>query len=296
MTKPLLFTLNGHARVVEALCREAGMEEGSFELRHFPDGESYVRVLADVADRDTVILCGLDRPDGRFLPLWFLASALREAGARSVGLVAPYLAYMRQDKRFHEGEGVTSRYFAGLLSVQFDWLATVDPHLHRYHSLGEIYSIPSRVVHAAPLLSSHLADRNDIFLVGPDEESEQWVSGLGEEAGVPWVTARKQRHGDRDVVISLPDLSAVHGRHAVLVDDVISSGATMERTLEALAGEAVRVSACLCVHGLFVDGADRRLLAAGAGELVSANTISHDSNDIDVGPLLAAAVVDLVGA
>lgn len=294
MTERLLFTLNGHPGVAAALREAAGMGEGEYRMRHFPDGETWVRVLSEVQDRDVVILCGLEHPDGRFLPLWFLASALREAGARSLGLVAPYLAYMRQDKRFHEGEGVTSRYFAGLLSVQFDWLATVDPHLHRYHSLSEIYSIPSRVVHAAPLLSQHLAGRDDIFLVGPDEESEQWVRDLGEEAGVPWVTARKTRHGDRDVDIALPDLSAMRGRRAVLVDDVISSGTTMERTLAALADHGVETEACLCIHGLFAGQADRRLLAAGAGTLVTANTISHESNGIDVGPMLADAVRELM--
>ena len=235
MNEPVLFTLNGAADLARGLARELNARPGAFERRSFPDGETYIRVDSSVADCDTLILCGLENPDGRFLPLWFLARALRDAGARSVGLVAPYLAYMRQDKRFQPGEALTSAYFADLVSAQFDWLATVDPHLHRYQSLDEVYGIPARVVHAAPLLVDHLARRQGIVLVGPDAESEQWVGRLGERAGVPWITARKVRRGDRDVSIELPALDAFSGRQAVLVDDVISSGTTLERAMAALA-------------------------------------------------------------
>jgi ribose-phosphate pyrophosphokinase len=84
------------------------------------------------------------------LPLLFAADTARDLGARRIGLVAPYLAYMRQDIRFHAGEAVTSRTFAAILSRHLDWLVTVDPHLHRYHELSEIYRIPTQVVHAAP--------------------------------------------------------------------------------------------------------------------------------------------------
>jgi ribose-phosphate pyrophosphokinase len=291
----VLFTLNGAEDLARGLARELDARAGAFERRSFPDGETYIRVDATVDGCDTLILCGLEDPDTRFLSLWFLARALRDAGARSVGLVAPYLAYMRQDKRFQPGEALTSAYFADLLSARFDWLATVDPHLHRYHSLDEVYGIPARAVHAAPLLVDHLARREGIVLVGPDAESEQWVGGLGERAGVPWMTARKVRRGDRDVTIELPDLNAFAGRQAVLVDDVISSGTTLERAIAALANAGLGTAACLCIHGLFAGDAEQRLRAAGAGELISTNTIAHDSNRIDVTPLLAGAVRELLG-
>src|SRR6185503_12811188 len=122
-----------------------------------------------------IILCTLADPDAKFLPLIFAAATARELGAARVGLVAPYLAYMRQDRRFNPGEAVTSRYVAKLISGAFDWLVTVDPHLHRYGALGEIYTIPTRAIHAAPLMSDWIR-RNvpDPLIVGPDSESEQW--------------------------------------------------------------------------------------------------------------------------
>jgi ribose-phosphate pyrophosphokinase len=76
--------------------------------------------------RFVVVVCTLDRPNAKLLPLLFAASTARELGAARVGLVAPYLAYMRQDRRFNPGEAVTSLQVASLLSHAFDWMVTVD--------------------------------------------------------------------------------------------------------------------------------------------------------------------------
>ena len=169
------------------------------------------------------------------LPLLFAAATARELGASRVGLVAPYLAYMRQDRRFKPGEAVTSRQVARLLSDAFDWLVTVDPHLHRYSSLADIYSIPTHVVHAAPLIAEWIkANVTNPLIIGPDSESEQWVAAVASDVGAPYSVLEKVRHGDRDVEIRLKDLEQWKGRTPVLVDDIISTGRTMI--------EAVRLS------------------------------------------------------
>ena len=93
-----------------------------------------------------VIVCSLQHADETILPLVFAAGTMRELGATRVGLVAPYLAYMRQDRRFHEGEAVSAVHFATLVSRSVDWMVTVEPHLHRVATLGEIYSIPTDAV------------------------------------------------------------------------------------------------------------------------------------------------------
>lgn len=98
-------------------------------VHRFPDGEARVRVNRSVAGKAVVLTATLDRSDHKILPLLFTAASARDLGASSVGLVAPYLAYMRQDRRFEAGEGVSARHFARLLSGALDWLVTVDPHL-----------------------------------------------------------------------------------------------------------------------------------------------------------------------
>src|SRR3546814_16966881 len=99
-------------------------------------------VCSSDLDKAVALVSTLARPDDGFLRLVFVADAARALGARDVTLIAPYLAYMRQDRRFRPGEAVTSRTFAGLISSSFDRLVTVDPHLQRYQALDQLYAIP----------------------------------------------------------------------------------------------------------------------------------------------------------
>jgi ribose-phosphate pyrophosphokinase len=233
------------------------------------------------------LIATLADPNGKFLPLLFAARTARELGARRVGLVAPYLGYMRQDARFHPGEAITSRHFASLISADFDWLVTIDPHLHRYRALEEIYTIPARPLHAAPLLAAWIvAHVAKPFLIGPDVESEQWVSDIAMTCGAAYCVLRKERLGDRAVRIAAENLHIPEGTQAIVIDDVISSGRTMEEAVRLLAirGQKPLV---LAVHGLFAEDADARIMAAGAAGLVTTNTIPHSSNQIDIAPLLA---------
>lgn len=293
MPQPLLFDPASHPLALP-LAQAIGATAAQLEQRRFPDGESYLRVLDEVAGRDCVILADLARPDAQFLPLAFLAATLRELGARRTGLVAPYLCYMRQDARFRPGEALTSAIFARQLSGLVDWLVTVDPHLHRYHSLDAIYSIPTRVVQGAPVLAQWLAPQRDLLLVGPDAESEQWVAAIAARSGHPFVVGSKQRRGDREVEVTLPDLQRWRGRTAVIVDDVVSSGHTVLDCLVALRRQGLQQVGCACVHGLFASGVEVMLQEAGLAWLVSTNTIPHASNRLDVSSLLQAPLRELL--
>ena len=187
MTAALIVAMQGNQAMTKTLGRAIGADIAEIELHAFPDGETYLRFASDLSGLALVIVCTLDRPNEKILPLLFAAATARELGAEKVGLVAPYLAYLRQDRQFKPGEAVTSRQFAQLLSNRFDWLVTVDPHLHRYGSLAEVYRMPTRVVHAAPLVSRWIrAHVDEPFVIGPDRESEQWVSAVAKGADAPY--------------------------------------------------------------------------------------------------------------
>ncbi|KAB2943558.1 MAG: ribose-phosphate pyrophosphokinase [Hyphomicrobium sp.] len=293
--KPLLFAMPGNEDFTGRLIAALGAEPGSLEMRRFPDGETYVRLASDVDGRSTAFVCTLDRPNDKTLPLLFTAHAARDLGASRVGLVAPYLGYMRQDKRFRPGEAITSSAFGSLLSSSFDWIVTVDPHLHRRTSMSEIYAIPVAVCHAAPKLSAWIREHApNALVIGPDVESEQWVSTVAADAGVPCVTLEKTRRGDRDVEIKLPDLEAWRSRTPVLVDDIISSGRTMEVAIRHLSELGFSPPICLGIHGLFADDAFERLEAAGASSIVCTNTVSHKATALDVSDIVAKAMSSLV--
>ena len=290
----ILFSLEQHP-LTESLCLKVGAIQGGCEYRRFPDGESYLRVLTPVDGQHCIILCNMLNPDEKYLPFIFLADTLRELGALTVGLVSPYLGYMRQDIRFKEGEVVTSRIFAKAVSQHASWLVTVDPHLHRYHSLDEIYTIPSRVIQGAPLLAEWLKGQEQLLLVGPDAESDQWVSSIATVSGHPYVVGSKEREGDRQVKITLPDLSSYTGRRAVIVDDVISSGQTILECIAELHAQNFKQIGCVAVHGIFADASDKALMETGLDFLVTTNTIVHESNGVDMGEAIAGAVKDCLG-
>jgi ribose-phosphate pyrophosphokinase len=285
----IVFTLEDHD-LFNSLCSKLPAIAGRINTRSFPDGESYLRIETPVEDSHCIILADLSHPNNKFLPFTFLAATLRELGASSVGLLAPYLSYMRQDRRFVEGEAVTSRIFARQLSQQVDWLVTVDPHLHRYHSLDEIYDIPCRVVQGASVLADWLIGQDKVFLVGPDAESEQWVSEIASHSGHPFVIGEKQRYGDRDVDVSLPDLACFRGYTAMIIDDVISSGQTIFKCIEALKKQDISSIKCAAVHGIFANDIDQHLIESGLSQLITTNTIPHCSNKVDITDLLLEPV------
>lgn len=287
----LFLPMPGNEDMAARLAANTGGEVGRIEVRHFPDGESYVRVATPAEDRNIAIVESLFNPDTKTLPMIFAACAARDLGARRTGLVAPYLGYMRQDARFKPGEAITSTSYANLLSHSFDWLATVDPHLHRIKSLSEVYSIPSVVCPAAPDIADWVrASVNDALVIGPDSESSQWASQIAERAGCPFVTLGKTRHGDRDVEIVCPDLSAWANRTPVITDDIISTGHTIETVLKKLAAKGFPPATVIGVHGLFAGDAADRLRVAGARAVVTTNTVPGPTSAIDISGALARTI------
>jgi ribose-phosphate pyrophosphokinase len=292
MMPPIVIAMPGNEQLAADLAETLRFDLGHIEVREFPDGETYLRFATAPGRRRVVLVCTLDRPNGKLLHLLFAASTARELGAARVGLVAPYLAYMRQDRRFKPGEAVTSRQVASLLSSAFDWMVTVDPHLHRYGSLSELYTIPTRVLHAAPLISSWIRDNVSApLIIGPDSESEQWVAAVAKDAGGPCSVLEKVRRGDRDVEIKLKDLSLWRGRTPVLVDDIISSGRTMIEAVRLLT-PGWPFPICIAVHGLFADDSDQLLERAGA-RVVTTNSVPHRTNAIELRAILARGVEEV---
>jgi ribose-phosphate pyrophosphokinase len=291
-----LLPLPGNEDLAAALARRLGWPLLALETREFPDGETYLRVESPCEGLRVALVCTLDRPDRKLLPLLFAADLLRDLGAVRVGLAAPYLAYLRQDRRFRDGEALTSKSFATLLSSRFDWLVTLDPHLHRYRSLDEIYTIPSCSVSAAPALADWIsAQVPQPLLVGPDAESEQWVSEVARRCGAPWIVARKTRRGDREVEIALPSVSAHRERTPVVLDDIVSSGRTLAECVRALRAACLAAPVCVAVHGVFAGDAEQALAQAGAARVVTTRSVAHASNAIEIDALLAPAIGELSG-
>lgn len=293
----IILALPGAEALAETLAQQLHCAASTVETHRFPDGEVVVRLRTAVTGQRVLLVAHLDRPDEKSLALIFAADVARELGATQIGLVAPYLPYMRQDDRFHPGEALTSRSYARLLSSTVDFLVTVDPHLHRWPSLDAIYTIRSHVVAAAPAIAEWL--RREVpqpILVGPDSESAQWVADVAARVGAPCLVMTKVRRGDRDVQVRLPAGAAPGGRTPVLLDDIISSGHTMAAASEVLRGAGWGRPLAIAVHAL-LDAAGHDLLhCAGIARVVSCDSVPHPTNAIPLAGLLAEGIRGMIAS
>lgn len=292
--KQILFNLFVDEKIANNLKNMTNCEIGELMIRQFPDEETHIKIESDVKNCDVILLASLDRPDKKLLPLLFIAETVKDLGAKHVRLIAPYLAYMRQDKQFYPGEGITSQYFAALISHYFDGLITVDPHLHRRRSLKEIYTIPTEVLHAADKLSIWIKENvSDPIVIGPDKESEQWVLEVANKAEAPFAVLEKIRRGDNEVEISIPAMGQYKNHTPVLVDDIISTARTMIETVKQLKNAKMKPPVCIGIHAIFSGGAYQDLLNAGVEKVITCNTIQHASNQIDLSEDIAQLVIKL---
>jgi ribose-phosphate pyrophosphokinase len=270
------------------LATAAGLSLAPIERHRFPDGELKLR-LPTPLPAHVVLLRSLHRPNEKLVELLLVARAARELGALHLTLVAPYLAYMRQDMAFSPGEAVSQRIVGCWLAELFDAVVTIDPHLHRVGALHEaVPAAASIALSAAPLIGTALRG-SDRLMLGPDTEAEPWVRAAAAAAGCAAAVCQKTRRGDRDVEVTLPEV-AYEGRHVVIVDDVASTGRTLAAVArQALAAGARRVDVAV-THALLVDDADAVLRAAGVSEFLSTDTVPHPSNRIGTAALVAEAL------
>ena len=295
-----LLHFTDEAAPARRLAEACGLAAREVERHCFPDAE--LRLTLPFAEAqafpETLVLYrSLDRPNDKLVELLLLARHARRQGVTRLVLVAPYLAYMRQDIAFHPGEIVSQTIVGGFLAELVDAVITVDPHLHRIERLDQAIPIEHAIaLSGAPRLAELIAEkRPGALLLGPDEEALQWVAQAAALTGLDHATCRKVRRGDRDVEIHLPD-TPVAGRAVVLMDDVASSGHTVARAAEALkAAGAASVDVAL-THALFAGDALAVIREAGVGEVWSTDCITHDSNAIAMAPVLAEALAGVLGS
>ncbi|MGV0958864.1 MAG: ribose-phosphate diphosphokinase [Limnohabitans sp.] len=272
------------------LAQAAGLNPQPIARHRFPDGELKLQLPPELPER-VVVLRSLHQPNEKLVELLLSAQTARQLGARHLSLVAPYLAYMRQDIAFTPGEAVSQRIVGDWLAALFDAVITVDPHLHRVATLAQ--AVPAReaiALSAAPLLGAWIAaQRPGALLLGPDSESAQWVTQAASAQGLRHAVCEKTRHGDQAVDIALPTVD-LRGQAVVIMDDVASSGHTLARAAQlALAAGAVSVDVAV-THALLAGDAWQLIRQAGVNQFWSTDTIAHASNVVPLAALLAQAL------
>lgn len=289
MHNATLLYFRGEEHAAMSLANLIGADAQLVKRHDFPDGEFKLQLPTSLS-QTTIIFHTLDHPNEKLIELLFAARTARLMGASFLTLIAPYMAYMRQDLAFVSGEVVSQRIVGDLLASLFDAVITVDPHLHRVSRLDEAVPVKRAIVlSAAPLLGELAASRRDNpLLLGPDSESVQWVAQAAEANRLDYAVAQKVRHGDRAVEITLPVID-VKGRPVVLLDDIASSGTTLARAAELLLIVGAKTVDVAVTHALFSDGALDLIRHSGIDQIWSTDCVMHPSNAISVAPLIAQA-------
>lgn len=278
------------------LATRLGLNLHEIDVHRFPDGE--LRVNVGPAAATTILYMPLDQPNEKLLTLLFAAEALRRDGAKRLVLVAPYLCYMRQDKAFHEGEAISQKVIGPLLARTVDRIVTVEAHLHRTHDIRQVFlGIEAEDLSATPAIVDALRDVDPkTIIVGPDEESNAWVSDLATRLKLEYAVGRKMRAGDRSVEITFADPSQFKDRPVVLIDDIVSSGGTLTVCAQALKRAGAGTIDAIVTHALFPPNMMRDFQRAGLRSVRSTSSVPHPSNAIMLDTILADALSKEISA
>ena len=260
-------------------------------VNKFPDDELYIRFKSDLRGKYVVLVQSFyGSISDCVLEVIFAAKTAYELGAKNVALVAPYFPYMRQDKRFHEGEVVSQSVLASLMDDCFDSIIAIDPHFHRKSSLQDIFKTGSRCLTANSLIAGYIKEHiKSPIIVGPDEESYKWAKNVADMIAAQSTILKKTRHSSYSVSVRMDKKIGFRGRNAVIVDDIVSTGHTILETAKILHKLGAIKVHCICVHGIFANNALDKLKKSGIS-VISTNTIPNKAAKIDVSGLLAASL------
>ena len=283
-TPPCLFALAASRPWGEAVARHLGFALQPHEERAFDDGEHKTRPLAGVRGRDVFVLQSLhgdaqEDVNGKLCRLLFFIGALKDASARSVTAVAPYLAYARKDRRSKPRDPVTTRYVAALFeAVGTDRIVTLD--VHNLAAYQNAFRCRAEHLEAQGLFVEHfapLAGAQPVVVVSPDagglKRADAFRQRLAARLGRPVAAAFAEKYRSEGVVSGELIVGDVSGRMAVIFDDLIASGTTIARTVAAcrrLGAASVHAAAS---HGLFTADAPRLLADPALDSLVVSDAV-----------------------
>ena len=260
------------------------------EVKYFPDNEVYLRFKERIDEEVILVQSLAKKPNERLVELIFSSLTAKDLGARKVIALIPYLAYMRQDKRFKKGECISARVLAEVLQASgIDALFTLNPHLHRIKSLSEIYRIPVFELSCERELARYIQknfSRDEWVLVGPDIESTNFVRRISRISGFDYFILRKRRISSKKVRIFVSKLKPLK-KNAIIIDDILSTGETLIKTIQELKKLGFKKFFCIVVHLLSEKGLKK---VEKFCKVVSTNSVPSRVSKIDVSEVFSLAL------
>ncbi|WP_226574087.1 ribose-phosphate diphosphokinase [Acuticoccus sediminis] len=281
---PLLFALDGEDGLGSRIAASLGVPLSPHEVRIFEDGEHKARPLCEVRGHDAYVVDTLvaddeQSPNDKLCRLLFFIAALRDSGATRVSAVVPYLCYARKDRKTKPHDPVTTRYVAQLFeAVGTQRVIAMD--VHNIAAFQNAFRCDTEHLSAIDVFVRHfLAGIGDapVTVVSPDlgggKRADLFREALEAALGRPVDKAFMEKARSMGRVSGDLFAGEVAGRHAIVIDDLISTGTTMARVAAECRSRGARRVSIAATHGLFADGAEAMWREPGIDEVVVTDTV-----------------------
>jgi len=268
-------------RIAEDLSKSLKIPIANTISKRFPDDELYVRIIDDVAG-EHVIIIQTTYPDFNIIELFLLQNAAEEANVKEISIVIPYFGYARQDTKFQNGEPISAKALANLISLNADRVITVDPH--KEHIL-DFFSTNAFSCSAVSEIAKYLKEKNIDLVLAPDKGALERAKKASKIIGCDFDYMEKTRIDGTTVEIKPKKLDA-ENKNVAIIDDIISTGGTMAISIQELKKHKAKKVSVACTHGLFAGDAVKKLNSAGCDEIISTDTIQSDYSKVRVSPCL----------
>lgn len=261
--------------LVKEVAEVLGAETVEIQEKTFPDGELYVRLCCPekVVSEDVVVVSTLyPEQEKRLLKTLLIVNAARVAGAKRVVALVPYLAYSRQDKVFLQGEPISAQVIVKTFKATgVDVLVTVDVHSPRV--LEYFGEVAVNIVVSDILVEHALKYLENPVIMAPDKGALERAMVAARAHGLEYDYLVKHRDRVTGEVTYTPKELVIRGRDVVLVDDIISTGGTIAEATRVLLKEGARRVLVAVTHGLLVEKALEKMVNAGVGRILLADTL-----------------------
>jgi ribose-phosphate pyrophosphokinase len=275
--------------VAKDLSSELNVKMVNTISKRFPDDELYVRLLDDISG-EHVIIVQTTYPDKNIMELFLLQDAAAEAGAKEITVVIPYFGYARQDTKFKDGEPVSAKALAQLISLNADSVITADPH--KEHIL-DFFNTSAFSCSAVPEIAKYLKEKDIDMVFAPDKGALDRAKKASKIIDCDFDYMEKTRIDGETVEIKPKNLNAKDKKVAI-IDDIISTGGTMAKSIKELKKNGAKQVFVACTHGLFAGEAIKKLTFAGVDEIISTDTIQSKHSKVKIAPCISKVLISKI--
>jgi len=265
----------------------------STRTKRFPDGEFYFKFEEEISGEDLLVVQSLYPPqDQHIMELFLILHTARDLGAKSIRVFVPYLAYSRQDRRYLEGECLSSGMITEILeTLGANALYTVDVHNRK---VLERYRIPTYNLTASRELAKYFAAKGlkNPIVISPDDEeiAIERAKCAAETINADYDFLEKKRDRYTGEIVTYEKRMNVKGRDAIVIDDIISTGKTAANAVRILKKQGARRVFVGASHALLLGDAVKILNEARAEEIVGTDSVMNDYAKVSVAPIIVKAL------